>query len=144
MAGFGGGAQSGGRRYNTVAEINVTSLVDIMMVLLIIFMLATPLMQAGVEVKLPKAKAAAIDDQQAITVSVTREGRVYVNDEPIENDRIGEALTRLRSEGEERVFVRGDEEVPYGAVMVVIGEIRAAGIQNVGMLTEQDKGPAPR
>jgi biopolymer transport protein ExbD len=138
MAGFAGGGSSGGRRYNTVAEINVTSLVDIMMVLLIIFMLATPLMQAGVEVKLPKAKAAAIDDQQAITVSVTRDGLVYVNDQQVENDRIGEALTKLRSEGEERVFVKGDEDVPYGAVMVVIGEIKAAGIQNVGMLTERE------
>jgi biopolymer transport protein ExbD len=138
MAGFSGGG-GGGRRYNTVAEINVTSLVDIMMVLLIIFMLATPLMTSGVEVKLPKAKAAAIDDQQAITVSVTRDGLVYVNDQQVDNDRIGEALTRLRSEGEERVFVKGDEEVPYGAVMVVIGEIKAAGIQNVGMLTEKEK-----
>lgn len=138
MAGFSGGG-GGGRRYNTVAEINVTSLVDIMMVLLIIFMLATPLMTAGVEVKLPKAKAAAIDDQQAITVSVTRDGLVYVNDLQVENDRIGEALTKLRSEGEDRVFVKGDEDVPYGAVMVVIGEIKAAGIQNVGMLTEKEK-----
>lgn len=138
MAGFGGGAQAGGRRYNTVAEINVTSLVDIMMVLLIIFMLATPLMQAGVEVKLPKAKAAAIDDQQAITVSVTRDGQVYVNDALVDPDRIGEALTKLRSEGEERVFVKGDEDVSYGAVMQVIGEIKAAGIQNVGMLTERE------
>jgi len=120
-----------------VAEINVTSLVDIMMVLLVIFMLTAPLLQTGVQVKLPTAKSVAIKETEAIVVTVSKDGVVFVNDAQTPLDAIGSTLKSLRESGEERVFVRGDTDVPYGVVLSVIGEIKAAGITNVGMITER-------
>lgn len=125
------------RRFHSVAEINVTSLVDIMMVLLVIFMLAAPLMQTGVQVKLPTAKSVAIKETEAVVVTVAKDGVVFVNGAETAMSNIGSALTSLREGGEERVFVRGDTDVPYGVVLSVIGEIKAAGITNVGMITEK-------
>ncbi len=115
----------------------MTSLVDIMMVLLVIFMLAAPLLQTGVQVKLPTAKSVAIKESEAIVVTVSKDGTVFVNDVPTSMDAIGGTLRGLRESGEERVFVRGDTDVPYGVVLSVIGEIKAAGITNVGMITER-------
>jgi len=128
------------RRFHSVAEINVTSLVDIMMVLLVIFMLAAPLLQTGVQVKLPTAKSVAIKETEAIVVTVAKDGAVFVNGAPSSLAAIGATLTGLRESGEERVFVRGDTDVPYGVVLSVIGEIRAAGITNVGMITDRTSG----
>ncbi len=128
-------------RFHSVAEINVTSLVDIMMVLLIIFMLAAPLMQTGVQVKLPTAKSVAIKESEAVVVTVAKDGAVFVNGAPTTLGAIGSTLTSLRESGEERVFVRGDTDVPYGVVLSVIGEIKAAGITNVGMITERSPEP---
>jgi biopolymer transport protein ExbD len=125
------------RRFHSVAEINVTSLVDIMMVLLVIFMLAAPLMQTGVQIKLPTAKSVAIKDTEAVVVTVAKDGVVFVNGTETAMANIGTTLTTLRESGEERVFVRGDTDVPYGVVLSVIGEIKAAGITNVGMITEK-------
>lgn len=125
------------RRFHSVAEINVTSLVDIMMVLLVIFMLAAPLLQTGVQVKLPTAKSVAIKETEAIVVTVAKDGSVFVNGAPSSLGAIGSTLTAMRESGEERVFVRGDTDVPYGVVLSVIGEIKAAGITNVGMITER-------
>ena len=125
------------RRFHSVAEINVTSLVDIMMVLLVIFMLAAPLLQTGVQVKLPTAKSVAIKESEAIVVTVSKDGSLFVNDAPTSLDAIGTTLTGMRESGEERVFVRGDTDVPYGVVLSVIGEIKAAGITNVGMITDR-------
>ncbi len=125
------------RRFHSVAEINVTSLVDIMMVLLVIFMLAAPLLQTGVQVKLPTAKSVAIKETEAIVVTVAKDGAVFVNGAPSSLAAIGSTLTTMRESGEERVFVRGDTDVPYGVVLSVIGEIKAAGITNVGMITER-------
>jgi biopolymer transport protein TolR len=125
------------RRFHSVAEINVTSLVDIMMVLLVIFMLTAPLLQTGVQVKLPTAKSATLNESEAVVVTVAKDGAVFVNGAPTTLATIGATLKTLREGGEERVFVRGDTDVPYGVVLSVIGEIRAAGITNVGMITER-------
>lgn len=125
------------RHFRSVAEINVTSLVDIMMVLLVIFMLTAPLLQTGVQVKLPTAKSVAIKESEAIVVTVAKDGGIFVNDAPASLASIGGTLTALRESGEERVFVRGDTDVPYGVVLSVIGEIKAAGITNVGMITDR-------
>ena len=122
--------------YSSVADINVTSLVDIMMVLLIIFMLTAPFLQAGIQVKLPRAKYTVINETDAVVVSVTKDRKVYVNSDRVEENKLGQVLTALKAAGEERVFVRADQDVPYGAVMSVIGEVKAAGINDVGMITE--------
>jgi len=131
------------RHFRSVAEINVTSLVDIMMVLLVIFMLAAPLLQTGVQVKLPTAKSVAIKESEAIVVTVAKDGAIFVNDAPASLASIGGTLTALRESGEERVFVRGDTDVPYGVVLSVIGEIKAAGITNVGMITDRGSETPP-
>jgi len=126
-------------RYSSVSDINVTSLVDVTMVLLIIFMLTAPFIQAGIKVKLPKAKSTVIKETDAVVISIDKERAVYINNERVEDAKLGDALATLKTAGEERVFVRADEDVPYGAVMTVIGEIKAAGIDDVGMITEMKR-----
>ncbi len=125
--------------YSSVSEINVTSLVDVMMVLLIIFMLTAPFIQAGIKVRLPKAKSTVIKEREGVMVAVTKEGDVYLNNTKIDRDKLAEALRNLKVAGEERVFIRADEEVEYGIVMRVIGDVKAVGIDEVGMITEIDK-----
>jgi biopolymer transport protein TolR len=117
----------------------VTSLVDIMMVLLIIFMLTAPFLQAGIQVKLPKAKSTVIKDTEAVVVSVTKDRKVFVNSDRVEEKKLAQVLAALKAAGEDRVFVRADQDVAYGAVMAVIGEVKAAGINDVGMITEMKR-----
>ncbi len=124
-------------KYTTVADINVTSLVDVTMVLLIIFMLTAPFIQAGIKVQLPKTQSTVIKETDAVVISVNKDRQVFINDEPVEDEKIGDALMTLKVAGEERVFIRADKDVPYGAVVNVIGEVKAAGIEDVGMITEQ-------
>jgi biopolymer transport protein ExbD len=123
-------------KYSSVSDINVTSLVDVTMVLLIIFMLTAPFIQAGIKVKLPKAKSTVIKETEAVVISVTKDAEVFINNDKIEDEKLGDALTTLKVAGEERVFVRADGDVPYRIVMNVIGEVKAAGIDDVGMITE--------
>ena len=124
-------------RYSSISEINVTSLVDVTMVLLIIFMLTAPFIQAGIEVKLPKAKSTVIKETEAVIISVNKEGEIFLNNEKVEKQSFGDALMTLKVAGEDRVFVRADKDVSYGVVMEVIGEVKSVGINNVGMITEQ-------
>ncbi len=123
-------------KYSTVSEINVTSLVDVTMVLLIIFMLTAPFIQAGIKVKLPKARSTVIKETDAVEISVDKDGKIFINNEAVEEAQLADALMTLKVAGEERVFVRADKDVPYGVVMKVIGEVKGAGINNVGMITE--------
>lgn len=123
-------------KYSSISEINVTSLVDVTMVLLIIFMLTAPFIQAGIKVKLPKAKSTVIKETEAVVISVNKEGEIFLNNEKVEKDVFGDALMTLKVAGENRVFVRADKDVPYGVVMEVIGEVKSVGINDVGMITE--------
>lgn len=123
-------------RSSSLAEINITSLVDVMMVLLIIFMLTAPFIQAGIKVKLPKTKSTVIKEAEGVMLAVTKEGDVYLNDQKVEQGKLAEALQNFKTAGEERVFVRADKDVAYGIVMGVIGEVKAVGIDDVGMITE--------
>jgi biopolymer transport protein TolR len=123
-------------KYSSISDINVTSLVDVTMVLLIIFMLTAPFIQAGIKVKLPKAKSTVIKETEAVVISVDKEGKIFINNEAVEEARLADALMTLKVAGEERVFVRADKDVPYGAVMNVIGEVKSVGINDVGMITE--------
>lgn len=119
-----------------MSDINVTNLVDVTMVLLIIFMLTAPFIQAGIKVKLPKAKSTVIKETEAIVISVDEEGGIFINNEKVEEGKLGDALMTLKVAGEERVFVRADKDVAYGVVMGVIGEVKSVGINDVGMITE--------
>ncbi len=123
-------------RYSSIADINITNLVDVMMVLLVIFMLTAPFVQAGIKVKLPKAKSTIIKETEAVVITVTEKREIYINDEKVAYAQLGDALETLKVVGEDRVFIRADKNVPYGVVMEVIGEVKAAGIDNVGMITE--------
>jgi biopolymer transport protein TolR len=123
-------------KYSSISDINVTSLVDVTMVLLIIFMLTAPFIQAGIKVKLPKAKSTVIKETDAVVISVDKEGEIFLNNDPVKEEEFGDALMTLKVAGEDRVYIRADENVPYGVVMKVIGEVKGVGISNVGMITE--------
>jgi biopolymer transport protein TolR len=130
--------------YSNLADINVTSLVDVMMVLLIIFMLTAPFLQAGIEVKLPRAKSTVIKETEAIVISITKDGKVFVNEDRVEPDKLSSTLSTLKAAGEDVVFVRADKDALHGMVMSVIGEVKAAGIDDVGMITEMKHDPRRR
>jgi len=124
-------------RYSSINEINVTSLVDVTMVLLIIFMLTAPYIQAGIKVRLPKAKSTVIKEREGIVVAIKETGEIFLNNEKVEPAGLEEAFRKLKVAGEERVFVRADKKVEYGVVMNVIGSIKSVGIDEVGMITER-------
>jgi len=134
-------ASDGDHRDDTVlADINVTPLVDVMLVLLIIFMITAPMLHQGIEVALPQADAEPlpmrVDDP--LVLSINRDGLVYVQEEPIHPSQLIERLQPLvAARGDDTVFLKGDRELPYGVVMEVLGILHDGGIQHVGMVTER-------
>jgi len=124
------------------SQINVTPLVDVMLVLLIIFMVTAPIIQQGVEVNLPKVKAQALPGkEEQFIVSITRNREVYLNDTRITTDQLSEKLKAISVERPNRqVFLRADDAVPYGEVVRTMAAIKAAGIEDVGMVTEMPAG----
>jgi biopolymer transport protein TolR len=126
------------RRNALASQINVTPLVDVMLVLLIIFMVTAPIIQQGVEVNLPKVKAQALPGkEEQFIVSITRNREVYLNDTRISAEQLSEKLKAISVERPNRqVFLRADDAVPYGEVVRTMAAIKAAGIEDVGMVTE--------
>jgi biopolymer transport protein TolR len=124
------------------SQINVTPLVDVMLVLLIIFMVTAPIIQQGVEVNLPKVKAQALPGkEEQFIVSITRNREVYLNDTRISTEDLSEKLKAISIERPNRqVFLRADDAVPYGEVVRTMAAIKAAGIEDVGMVTEMPAG----
>ena len=120
---------------SAMSEINVTPLVDVMLVLLIIFMVTAPLMQQGVDVNLPKAKGKDLPTEERITLIVKKEGIIYMNDSPVS---LEEMKRKLQAVGKlnPNVFLKADKSVPYGFVVEIMGEIKDAGIEKLGMITE--------
>ena|SRR5579863_3069759 len=133
-----------GQRGSLVSQINVTPLVDVMLVLLIIFMVTAPILEQGVQVTLPKVKAAALPGkEEQFVVSITRDSEVYLNDARMTPAELSEKLAAIGKERPDReVFVRADDQVPYGQVIRTMAAIKAAGIENVGMVTEMPAGAA--
>ena len=147
MAGAsGGGGRRGRRRSAPMAEINVTPMVDVMLVLLIIFMVSAPLLTVGVPLDLPQTQAKTLDqDKEPLTVSVNVKGQVYLQNTEIPVEELVpklKAITEARGGAEERIFVRGDRQVDYGTVMKVMGRISAAGFRRVALVTEIEQGSA--
>ena len=140
-AGGGRGHRRRGRRHALVSEINVTPFVDVMLVLLIIFMVAAPLLTVGVPIELPETQARALDaDTQPITVSVNEQGQIYLQETEIDIEEIVPKLQAIAQTGyEERIFVRGDRTADYGTVMRVMARISAAGYRNLGLVTLQEQ-----
>src|SRR5664279_6083023 len=126
-------------RYRPLAEINVTPMVDVMLVLLIIFMVTAPLMTSGVSVDLPKTNAQPINnDSQPLTVSVRANGDVYLQDELVPlPDVVSKLKAIARNNPDRRIFVRGDKDLPYGRIMQLMGIITQGGFTHVALLAEQ-------
>ena len=127
-----------------LSEINVTPMVDVMLVLLIIFMVTAPLMMSGVPLQLPKTAASAIrKPQDPIILSLDREGRVFLGADPVAADALpGRLRTMAQAAPDQVVYVRGDRALPYGRVMEVMGVVSASGFARVSLLAEQ--APTPR
>jgi biopolymer transport protein TolR len=148
MNGGSAGVQGGSRRRHTrkpvMAEINVTPMVDVMLVLLIIFMVSAPLLTVGVQIDLPQTQAKSLDqDKEPLTVTVNTKGEVYLMNSEIKVDELVpklKAITDARGGAEERIYVRGDKNVNYGTVMRVMGRLSAAGFRRVALVTEVEQG----
>ena len=125
------------RDSTTISQINVTPLVDVMLVLLVIFMVTAPIIQQGVQVNLPQAKAAAIPGtDELLVVSIAKNGRIYLNDNVMTLHELGAKMRAIRSNlSDKQVYVRADQDVRYGLVMQTIAELKQAGIDRVGMVT---------
>ncbi|MFN3657589.1 MAG: protein TolR [Pseudolabrys sp.] len=133
------------RRRNVMAEINVTPMVDVMLVLLIIFMVSAPLLTVGVPIDLPQSQAKSLDqDKEPLTISVTEKGQVYLQNSEVDVEELIarlQAVAQARGGNEARVYVRGDKKVDYGTMMRVMGRLSSAGFHRVALVTEfeQDK-----
>jgi len=150
--GMSGGAQSGAvgkrrrRRSPVMAEINVTPMVDVMLVLLIIFMVSAPLLTVGVPIDLPQTQAASLEqaDKEPLAISVNTEGKVFLQNTEIQIDELVPKLKAIAeargTNGDERIYVRGDKTVNYGTVMRVMGRLSAAGFRKVALVTEVEQG----
>ena len=137
----GGGSRRSSRRYRPMSEINVTPMVDVMLVLLVIFMVTAPLLNSGVPVDLPKSKAGALKgDDQPLTIVIDPQGRVFLQDSQIDLDSLAPKLKAITAaKPDTRIFVKGDQGINYGRVMEVMGQLSAAGFPHVALLTQ----PAP-
>ncbi|HET6228938.1 MAG TPA: biopolymer transporter ExbD [Longimicrobiaceae bacterium] len=137
----------GSRDLSVSAEINVTSLVDVALTLLVIFMITAPMMAGGVEVKVPKAKTESVPSPEGVTVTIDRAGAIYIGDAPTKWEEFEAAFPEMvRAKGAHSVYLRADEGVPYGRVVQVLGAMKAADVATVGLIAEPEPGSttAPR
>jgi len=130
-----------------LSDINITPLVDVMLVLLIIFMITAPMLHQGIEVALPKSEAQSLPNkvEDPLVLSINRDGMVYLRDKPVHPTKLVEVLTPvLRGRKDQMVFLKGDRDVAYGRVVEVLDTLRRGGIVQVGMVTERidPTGPA--
>jgi len=137
----GGRRRRGVPRYGAMAEINMTPFIDVMLVLLIIFMVAAPLLATGVAIDLPETKAAALNiDQKPLSIAIDDKGAVFLMDEPVAVEELVDRLKSVARGGfDERIYVRGAKTVNYGRVAQVMSLITSAGYKKVALVTEQEK-----
>jgi biopolymer transport protein TolR len=147
MAANAGTPVIGKRRYHrrkVMSEINVTPMVDVMLVLLIIFMVSAPLLTVGVPIDLPQTQAKSLDqDKEPLTISVNEKGQVYLQNAEIDVDNLIaklKAVAEARGGTDARIYVRGDKRVDYGTMMKVMGRLSAAGFHRVALVTEFEQG----
>jgi biopolymer transport protein TolR len=147
MAANAGTPQIGHRRHRrrgVMSEINVTPMVDVMLVLLIIFMVSAPLLTVGVPIDLPQSRATSLDqDKEPLTLSVNDKGQVFLQNSEIKIDDLIpklQAIAQARGGTEARIYVRGDKRVDYGTVMRVMGRLSSAGFHRVALVTEFEQG----
>ena len=138
------GAKSGGRRgrrgrkHGAIAEINMTPFIDVMLVLLIIFMVAAPLLTVAVPLELPKTDAGSVEQiEEPITVSIQRDGSIYVQEDPATLEQLGPRISAMANNDLERpIFVRGDGQAPYGTVAEVMGRLSSVGFTRLNLVTD--------
>jgi biopolymer transport protein TolR len=142
----GGGGRRRGRRgrHAPMSEINVTPMVDVMLVLLIIFMVAAPLLTVGVPIELPQSQGKQLEsNHEPLTISVSSNGDVFIGETQVPLDEMPEKLKAIAKNGvDEQIFVRGDKGTTYGTVMRVMGRISAGGFKKVSLVTEVEEGAA--
>ena len=138
----GGRRRSRGRHHAPMAEINITPMVDVMLVLLIIFMVAAPLLTVGVPIELPQAKGKQLEAKhEPLALSIKANGQVYIGETEVKLDELADKLKAIAKNGyDEPIFVRGDKGVTYGIVMRVMGRISAGGFKKVSLVTEVEDG----
>ena len=136
-----GRGRRGVPRYGAMADINMTPFIDVMLVLLIIFMVAAPLLTSGVAVDLPQAKAGALNvEQKPIAIALDDQGQLFLMDQPIADADLVDKLQALATDGDDhRIYVRASKVVPYGRVAEIMGAVTAAGYKKVALVTEPDK-----
>ena len=135
-----------GRTQSSLADINVTPFVDVMLVLLIIFMVTAPVIQSGIDVELPQTRTVREITQERVIVSIDRQQRLFVGRKPVNVHALGKQLQQLlRDPKRQAVFLRSDKEVPFGVVASVIDEMYLAGITNISVVTKPlEKSPASK
>ena len=138
--GKGGRRKRGVPRYGAMADINMTTFIDVMLVLLIIFMVAAPLLATGVPIDLPQTKAAALNiDQKPIAVAVDPKGAIFIDEQPIAEDQLGAKLKELAKGADDRIYVRGSHDVQYGRIAEVMAIITSSGFKRVALVTDPAK-----
>ena len=137
-----GGGRRKRMRHAPISEINVTPFVDVMLVLLIIFMIAAPLLTVGVPIDLPESQAKALDaNTEPLTISIKNDGKLYLQESTIEFEELEARLLAIAENGyEERIFVRADKDTEYGAIMKVMGRMNQAGFRRIGLVTVEEQG----
>ena len=137
----GGRRRRGVPRYGAMADINMTPFIDIMLVLLIIFMVAAPLLATGVAVDLPQTKAGPLNiNQKPISIAINEQGQLFLMDAPIANDDLIPKLQEVAKDGlDERIYLRADKTIAYGRVAQVMASLATAGYKKVALVTETDK-----
>ena len=132
------------RDRRVLSEINVTPMVDVMLVLLVIFMVTAPMLQRGTDVQLPQVQHSDLKEQTRLTLTLTREGRIFLNSEEVPRAELQDRLVAVTRNRERTVQFRGDGQVSYGLVIEVMDAMKGAGIETVGMITERpSKAPRP-
>ncbi len=128
---------SRGRTQTSLADINVTPLVDVVLVLLIIFMVTAPILQSGIEVAIPHTRTVKEITEERLVITIDRQQRVFLNNQPVNINQIGEQLhQKIRDPEGQSVFVRADENVPFGAFASVMDAVKQSGITNVSIVTQ--------
>ncbi len=126
-----------GRTQTSLADINVTPLVDVVLVLLIIFMVTAPVLQSGIEVAIPRTRTVKEITEERLVITIDRQQRVFLNNEPVNINQIGPQLhQKIRDPEGQSIFVRADENVPFGAFATVMDAVKQSGITNVSIVTQ--------
>jgi biopolymer transport protein TolR len=144
-SGVGGNGRAAGARYRPMAEINVTPLVDVMLVLLVVFMVTAPLLAVGVPVDLPQTQAPPINEpREPLTITVNRDGVIYIQENSVPIETLAERLQSITGNNPDAVlYVRGDKDVNYGRVLEVMSLVSAAGFRKVSLVAEPPRAPPP-